>query len=350
MTVARTRTHAEPRFHLIAMALSFWMISGVFIDGWAHLNVAGTKETFFTPWHGVLYSGFSGLAAWITFPALKGPRRSVRESIPFGYGLGVVGLGIFMLGGISDAVWHTLLGIETGIDALLSPTHLMLLTGGLLALTSPLRAAWVEVDTPSPSLYEFLPALISLTLTAAISAFFLGYAWGVLDPSPSFPVPAAALDENAPGHLMAERAVTYGVIARIITTVLLLAPLLYATRRWRPPFGTATILFSTVTGFMFLLLSDAAVGLMAFTPLVAGLAADGFIRWKRVSIERPLTVYALGALVPLVLWSANMAAIWVSLGMEWLPEIWSGTILLTALVGVGVSLVAAPPQTSRRHA
>jgi hypothetical protein len=168
------QTHAGPRFHLIAMALSFWMISGVFVDGWAHLNVAGTKETFFTPWHGVLYSGFVGLAAWITFPALKGRRGNLRETIPFGYGLGLVGLGIFMLGGIGDAAWHTLLGIETGIDALLSPTHLLLLTGGLLALTSPLRAAWLEVDTPSPSLLELLPALLSVTLTAAISAFFLG--------------------------------------------------------------------------------------------------------------------------------------------------------------------------------
>jgi hypothetical protein len=347
MTANRAGIHAGPRFHLIAMALSFWMISGVFIDGWAHLNVAGTKETFFTPWHGVLYSGFAGLAAWITFPALKGRRGNLRETIPFGYGLGLVGLGIFMLGGIGDAVWHTLLGIEMGIDALLSPTHLLLLTGGLLALTSPLRAAWVEVANPSPSFPELLPALLSVTLTAAISAFFLGYAWGVLDPSPSFPVPAAALDESAPGHLVAERAVTYGIVSRIITTVFLLAPLLYAMRRWHLPFGTATLLFTTLTGFMFLLVYESASPLMALTPLVAGLVADTFVRWKDVSIERPGTVYAFGALVPLVLWSANMGALWVTRGLAWTPELWSGTIILTALVGVGVSLVAAPPRHSQ---
>ena len=46
----------------------------------------------------------------------------------------------------------------------------------------------------------------------------------------------------------------------------------------------------------------------------------------------------------IVLWSLNMAAIWVTAGMGWTPELWSGTIVLAGLVGVGLSLVAVPPR------
>jgi hypothetical protein len=46
--------HTGWRFHFVTVVLALWLISAVFIDGWAHINVASTKETFFTPWHGVL--------------------------------------------------------------------------------------------------------------------------------------------------------------------------------------------------------------------------------------------------------------------------------------------------------
>jgi hypothetical protein len=207
----------------------------------------------------------------------------------------------------------------------------------------------VEVDTASPSLPELLPALLSLTLMTTISAFFLGYAWDVPDPTPSLPVPPAALDETAPGHFAAERAVSYGIISRIVTTVLLLGPVLFALRRWRLPFEAVTILFTTVTGFMYLLLYDRTPPLLALTPVVAALVADLLLRWLNVSANRPATVYLFGGLVPIVLWSLNMAAIWVTAGMGWTPELWSGTIILTALIGVGLSLVAAPPNPWRTN-
>jgi hypothetical protein len=343
VTATPARTGPGRRFHFVSMALALWVIGGVFIDGWAHINLEGATETFFTPWHGVLYSGFAAVSAWTALPILRLRDRPLRERVPYGYGLGVVGLGVFFLGAAGDLIWHTILGIETGIDALLSPTHLLLLGGGLLAITSPLRAAWVEVAEPSPSLSTLLPALLSLTLATAVSAFFLAYAWGVLDPAPGLPVPAAALDENAPGHLMAERAVSLGVVSRIVTTILLLGPVLYAMRRWRLPFGSVTLVFTTLTAFMFFLFSDIASPAVAVTAVIAGVAADAFIRWKNVSVERPVTVYLFGGLVPLVLWSLDMAAIWLVDGMGWTPELWSGTIILCALAGLALSLLAVPP-------
>ena|SRR5919109_193336 len=43
-------------------------------------------------------------------------------------------------GGIADLAWHEVFGVEVALDALVSPSHVPLAAGGLLILTSPLRA------------------------------------------------------------------------------------------------------------------------------------------------------------------------------------------------------------------
>jgi hypothetical protein len=37
-------------------------VGGAFLDNWPHAHIA-TLDTFFTPWHGVLYSGYAACAA-----------------------------------------------------------------------------------------------------------------------------------------------------------------------------------------------------------------------------------------------------------------------------------------------
>ena len=37
-------------------ALSAWLVGGFFLDGWAHTH-GKVDQSFFTPWHAVLYSG-----------------------------------------------------------------------------------------------------------------------------------------------------------------------------------------------------------------------------------------------------------------------------------------------------
>ncbi|MDQ6934088.1 MAG: hypothetical protein M3130_02130 [Actinomycetota bacterium] len=65
-------------------ALSLLVITGLYADGWAHLNVGGL-ETFFTPWHAMLYGSFALLTAWIAWVTWRrrrasapGSRRSMR--------------------------------------------------------------------------------------------------------------------------------------------------------------------------------------------------------------------------------------------------------------------------------
>jgi hypothetical protein len=304
------------RFHTVAVLLGAWMVAGVFVDGWAHINLPATQETFFTPWHAMLYAGFAAVAGWMAVPLLRHRDRPLPSRIPVGYGLGVVGLVLFAAGGVGDAVWHTVLGIETGVDALLSPTHLLLLAGGLLLLTSPVRAAELTIAETAPTLRRLLPAVGALALTAAIVGFFFAYAWGLVDPTPADPVPAAALDEHAPGHREAEQLVAFGILSRMLATAVLLGPVLYLARRWRPPAGTVTLVFATVSLPLAALAAGSSTAAelqpgssalaLLLPPIVAGVAGDLMLR--RLDLREPGVVHGFAVGLAFVLWVSHFVA------------------------------------------
>ena len=81
--------------------------------------------------------------------------------MPPGYELAIVGVLIFMAGGVGDMIWHEIFGIEIGVEALLSPTHLILAVGMTLIISGPFRAGWrrrpssmypcSRLDCPAPA-------------------------------------------------------------------------------------------------------------------------------------------------------------------------------------------------------
>ncbi|HYS34765.1 MAG TPA: hypothetical protein VEO01_03875 [Pseudonocardiaceae bacterium] len=90
-----------------------------------------------------LYSGFLATAAWICWLVrrqLLAGRRGMA-AVPAGYGLGVFGVGLFIVAGAGDLTWHTIFGIERNSRILFGPTHLLLVTAIILIFTSPLRDA-----------------------------------------------------------------------------------------------------------------------------------------------------------------------------------------------------------------
>src|SRR5437588_2640998 len=131
------------RFDWIMVVVSVWWLGGLFIDGCAHSNIP-QLETFFTPWHAVLYSGYLALAFTLLVQILLNLRQSAlsaggstpstlalgRESlhrnrwlavagaIPTGYELSLLGVAIFGVSGIGDLIWHLFLGIERSTEAL----------------------------------------------------------------------------------------------------------------------------------------------------------------------------------------------------------------------------------------
>jgi len=327
-----TSATATKKENLLTGVFGLWLIIGLFVDGYAHQNLA-ELETFFTPWHGIFYSGFMATALWIAWMIRR--RRisgsSLSQSIPPGYRLAALGLGIFAIGGIGDGFWHTLLGIETGVDALISPTHIILFVGGLLILSAPMRSA--ELAHPGRQLPkgDFLPVGLSMLLTALIINFFFMYAY-----APASDIPRILFNSHdGTGSFEAE----YGIMQILITAVIVTGSVLYLAARWDTPFWT----FTAILGFLGITMSGMLDGFENYgamlTLLSAGLAADLFIRLFRPHPGSAKTWLALGAVIPLVMWSTHFATFAIFGTIGWTPELWAGAIVLGVLVGLGLAHV-----------
>jgi hypothetical protein len=319
---------------LAAALLGTWVVLGLFLDGWAHVNQPGL-ETFFSPWHGVFYLGF--LVSTVVLARLVARHQRGRFDpalVPAGYGLGLVGVAMFVAGGVADGVWHTMFGIEVGVAALLSPSHLLLLSGGLLMVTSPVRSAWSSPELPAraPAL-ALLPALWATALTTAVVLFFFQYLSAFVTRAPS-----VAETGGAEGLL----TTIAGVASVLVTNLIVVAPVLLLARRWRLPFGTVTLLVITGAAAM-TSIRELTLGALVPAMVVGGLIADLLLARLRPGPDRPGAFRAAAALVPFALWGAWMAAYAAAYGIAWPPELWAGVLGMASLSGLGLSLLALPP-------
>ena len=315
-------------------------MAGLAVDGWAHNNLGGL-ETFFTPWHAVFYSGFTATAAWILWISWRRrqPGQLLTDAIPEGYGLGVVGLAIFAIGGAGDMIWHTIFGIEADIDALLSPTHLVLYSGGILILTSPLRAAWARPG-PVTGMRQFAPALLSAALATSLTAFFFLYLSPFLDLDMSARETGFLSERFDPGYAQF-LSLRGGIAAILLTTLILYSSALLLLRRWQTPMLSFTVMFALVATMI------QAVGAFSRPWLIAvaaigGLGADLLVRKLRPSVERPWPFRIFAALAPILFWAVYVAATAMTEGIGWELEIWTGVVIWSGILGLGLSVLMLP--------
>ena len=248
-TSGEARPHASRRTNVVMTALSTWFVLGLFVDAYAHANLS-RLESFFTPWHAVFYSGFAATAGWVLWTIWRQVQRGRRgiAAVPLGYGATVVALPVFAVSGAVDAVWHTVLGIETSTDIFFSPSHLGLFAAMVVILTSPFRSAWGDPDLgPCPSMRALLPAVLGLALTTSLVLLFLTYGNALLFFGDSVVTLLSTLEEGDAETLAARI---------VLTDLVLLAPLLLLARRWPLPPGAATVVYlaaatvsGTLTGF-----------------------------------------------------------------------------------------------------
>ena len=333
-----TRPRLSSKEDLLTVAFSAWLIVGLFVDGWAHNN--NKPESFFTPWHGLFYSGFTATALWMW------SRLRRHRAVPVGYGLGFVGLVLFAAGGLGDMVWHLLFGVEIGLEPLLSPTHLVLFVSGLLVVTSPLRAAWSGLDDPSPPMSRFLPALLSTTiLTATLAFFYMHFSPFLTDAMTAEPYRFAAeqVDDDV-GAWLTDELQLEGFAAILLTTLILMAPTLLLLRRWRLPHGSLTLLFSTVVVLDSSLLGF-EMGKAVLAGVVAGFAADMLAQALQGSRSTSTALRVVGFVVPLVLWLAYFGVLAAFYSVGWSVELWAGITLMSGLAGLGLAVLMtlAPP-------
>src|SRR5215469_4113910 len=122
---------ASLRYDWIMAVLGSLSILGGLTDVWTHTHIP-KLETFFTPWHALVYGSFALQACVLIGTAVINYRKgySLLNCMPLGYGLSLIGVGVYALSGVGDLLWHTFFGIEQVLDAAFSPTHLCLTIGG----------------------------------------------------------------------------------------------------------------------------------------------------------------------------------------------------------------------------
>lgn len=328
---------------LVAVA-GLGLVGGLYLDGWAHIHVPGL-ETFFTPWHAVLYGSFLVLVAAIIAPALVGQLRGRRwwNAIPTGYGLALLGVTLFGGGGVIDLGWHTIFGVESDTEALLSPPHLLLAIGAGLMVTTPLRSAWPRSTAPS-RWATWMPPLLSLAMLLALITFFTSYAHPFADT-------AAATSERPGNSWAADDRIEQAMGSVLLQAGILSGALLLLVRRWGwhwPPGSLALLLPLTLgpVALMFDRLLAVEPLSLFIAALVAGLVADGLLRLLRPSGERPAALRGFAALLPAVLYACYLGAIALSGGIWWTVHLISGAVTLAAIAGWLVSYLILPPAST----
>lgn len=344
------RPNEPVRFDALMALLGLWFVGGLYLDGWAHTHRPGL-ESFFTPWHAVLYGGF--LANALVLGALFARHRLRRvawsHALPRGYGLSLLGAGLFLLGGAADLAWHELFGIEATIEALVSPTHLLLAVGMGLLVSGPLRSAWHRLPE-RPGFLAALPMLLSAALLLSVITFFTQFAhpfvraWAADGNRPLldlFPLadPDPRLPESPAGIPGADLAEAIGLVGFAFQAALLAGLVLALARRWSLPAGSLTVL----VGLNGALLAGMRGQLFVLpVALLAGLLADGALRAFAPAPARPGSMRLFGFALPALLYGLYFAALAWLTDLWWPPHAWAGAVAYAGLAGWLASYVAVP--------
>jgi hypothetical protein len=346
MATSATHTTVEPtrlatrREDLITVLLGTCLIGGVLADGWAHINLSSTLEGFFTPWHGLLYAGFAATAAWTFWLAYQRRDRAPvwwRDGWPAGYRVGGLGVLVFLVGGLADMVWHETLGVEVGLDAAFSPSHLMLVVGGVLLLSSPLRSWWAA----GPDGRRAGTGVASLALAAVAPTIILTHSSPFAKLAPTYPYDAALAEFGGPDALVA----IAGVDSYLVTTLALAIPLLMVLRHGSAP-GAATAVTGGVALFTMAMFEfpDPLTG-AALTAVGGAAVADVLLLRldARRGPDAPLRLPIAGALFAGLVWAGHLIGLGLRADLGWPVEIVTGVVVLCAVAGALLGGLAARP-------
>jgi hypothetical protein len=305
-------------------------MTGGYLDAWAHNRFA--LETFFTPWHGVLYSGFLAVAmvllGSVVFNHAKG--ASWQNAIPAGYELCVLGVFGFAIGGVADMFWHILFGIEKNIDAQLSPTHLLLMICWGLISAGPFRAAWRRLVEPTEHNWVTQLTLpVSLLLLLSVFSLITQTAQPFTFLAPTIVLKAQGTEQS------------YAVLGIVFQSLVLVMLILLAVRRWHMPKGSFTLVLTlNALSLSFMHNTYIVVPIGA----VAGCIIDVVYHFLKPSVSRVDAFRLFAGVVPVIIYAVYFLALWITVGIVWSVHLSVGSILVSGIAGWLISYVMIPPK------
>ncbi len=327
-------------FEIPLVVFLSWFATGVLLDSWAHSTFGDDLETFFTPWHAVMYTGFTAVAAYLYGVALRNYLKTgtIKKSFPFGYEFAYIGVLFFMVGGAGDFVWHELFGFEADIEAQYSPTHLFLGIGLILIWSSPLRAAWKRTDLREHVWKDHFVMLISTIFTLVIFTFFTAAFHPFLLP--------LAINANKPIQLTLSPGLrsyfiyeALGMAAIILSSVIFSGMFLLILKRFELPLGALTIIFiayttiiSLIKGYYFLI----PVG------TISGILIESLYHILRPFKTTALKTRIFAFSINFILFFVYFIALILLFGVWWSIHLWLGAPFLAGITGLLISYLIIP--------
>jgi hypothetical protein len=324
-----------PRERATLAVLVTWIAIGLAVDTRRH-RTDRSLDTFFTSAHALLYAGWVATAVFLLHVVRKRQAAGAvgRAAIPRGFEAAVAGAVLFGIGGIGDMIWHTVFGIEVELKILFSPTHLLLMTAMVMISFGPVRSTWLTRDAATAR--NLWPAALASGVITSVLLVFFQFVSAFDRPVFTVKVPGLF----GLGEVLRVQAIA-GIV---ILTVLFFTPILLMARRWELPFGMATLAFAVpaLSNFIF---TDFKTTRLSPAVVAGGLVTD--LLWLALRSQRssrPRLSYRLfGALAPFAFWCTYLGITMVGRTMQWPAELWTGTLLWSAIVGAGITVVLLPP-------
>jgi hypothetical protein len=324
-----------------------WISGGFFLDAWAHGHVP--VETFFTPYHGVFYAGLLAVAVVFAVFILRahGLGYAWANAVPRAYRLALLGVPIFLIGGVGDLIWHRLMGIEEGVDALLSPTHQILGLGIFFLSSGPIRS--VLSDRGATTLVRQLPLAFGLATWLILVHFGTAYAFDPGAGRPNAPPPIAPF---TPDYMTALSIGYYkiatGVLIVIFQSTVMTGFALWLVARMRPSPGMLTFIYTIGN-------APAAAAFTNQTPLLAvtlaqsllaGILADLFVMRYDPSPGRARIFQWFAAGVPMTYIGVYLVAMSIAGGIWWDWNVALGAWIWSGVCGFALSLLMLARRTA----
>jgi hypothetical protein len=319
----------------VLLIASAWLVSGLQLDAYAHATTP-ELETFWTPWHGVLYSGIavSGLTlVWLMRPRLPViPTYRTLLALPNALRIPLAGMALLLVGGGVDTLWHNVFGIEQGLEIFVSPSHEFIILGMVLVAAGP---ALMLATKPGRRLSGADGTLASVSALLSVLPVHI------------YSLHASAFGSTFFGRSDGSTVRIYSIDAQVVhgylfSTVLLLLPILMMGRRWRLPFGVPTVLVAVPAVLMHLMFSSDDGWWPALTVAGAAAGAELVLRLagRAVRWSSDVRWFATGLIAPVIVWGAMLLAATRTVGVGWNVHMVSGLLTLVAITGGLTALVA----------
>jgi hypothetical protein len=319
----------------VMLVASAWLVTGLQLDAFAHATTP-QLETFWTPWHAVLYSGIAvcGLTlVWLLRSRLPViPTYQTVLALPNALRVPVLGMAFLLLGGGIDTLWHNIFGIERGLEIFVSPSHEMIILGMALVAVGPV----LMLATKPGDRLSFGDGALA-TVSALLSAL----------PVHIYTLHASVLAVDYFGGdgpvvriFGMDGQVFHGYLA---STALLLLPIVLLGRRWRLPIGVPTVLVAVPALAMHVMFfSQEPVWWLPLAVAAGAALAEIVLRVGALVVRLPRegAWTVLGLIAPPLVWGTLLTVADSQTGVFWNVHVVSGLLTYSAITGVLTVLVA----------